>query len=410
MLQCLDTLTHVQWPFVSRTSYLQFASVANVTYPNTYQRFLDAVNVLNFDLSWVLSVGCVFKLDFHDRLLFATLGPIICVAMLGVTYGMAAIRNHGASEALANVQQKHLSATLLLTFFIYSSVSSILFQTFACEKLDDGNIYLRADYRIQCDSPKHEAFTVYAGFMTVLYAFGIPALYTSLLLKDRHVLVNCDGGNNIGSKDARSNNPRVRSTSNLWKPYKPKRFYYEVVECGRRILLTGVVVFIFPDSAAQIAVTLIIALTFAMASEVLDPYASTWDTWMGRMGHVVVFLSVYVALLLKVDVSAERAESQKVFEAILVFVHACMIVAVLVEALVMACSLREEGQEDPFPRFRRMKWIHRTRGRSSAKTGFVTESKTAEVELPVADANVEVERKVVTQSDMEGRGNETKVT
>lgn len=361
--------------------------MANVTYPNIYQRFLDAVNVLNFDLSWVLSVGCIFKIDFHDRLLFTTLGPIICLAMLGVTYSVAVIRNREASEGLANIQQKHLSVVLLLSFFIYSSVSSILFRAFACEKLEDGNSYLRADYRIQCDSPKHKAFIVYAGIMTVLYALGIPALYTGLLLKDRHVLVNCDGVNNSSSQDVRSNNQRVRSTSSLWKPYKPKRFYYEVVECGRRILLTGAVVFIFPDSAAQIAITLIVAFTFAMASEVLDPYVSTWDTWMSRMGHVVVFLSMYVALLLKVDVSVERAQSQKVFEVVLIFIHAYMIVAVLVEALVMACSLRQGGQQDPFPRFRRMKWIHRNKGWSSAKINFATESKAAEVGPPVANPN-----------------------
>ena len=245
---------------------------------------------------------------------------------------------------------------LLLTFLVYSSVSSIIFQTFAYDGLDDGNIYLRADYRIQFDSPKHEAFQIYAGFMMVLYAFGIPALYAILLFKDRDLLANTSGGSD--TEDARDNNHRVRSTSNLWKPYKPKRFYYEVIECTRRILLTGIVVFIYPNTAAQIAVSLIISFTFTVVSEGLNPYSSTWDTWVSRMGHVVVFVSVYLALLLKVDVSDERFESQTVFEAVLVFAHACMILAVLGEALILACSLRAERQEDPSPRFRRMKWVH----------------------------------------------------
>ncbi|CAN0569333.1 unnamed protein product, partial [Ectocarpus sp. 12 AP-2014] len=45
----------------------QFTSVANVTYPNVYKRFLDGLDVFNFDLSWVLSAGCIFDIDFHDR-------------------------------------------------------------------------------------------------------------------------------------------------------------------------------------------------------------------------------------------------------------------------------------------------------------------------------------------------------
>lgn len=49
-------------------SILQFASVANVTYTSVFQRFLDSVNVLNFDVLWIPSAGCVVNVDFHDRL------------------------------------------------------------------------------------------------------------------------------------------------------------------------------------------------------------------------------------------------------------------------------------------------------------------------------------------------------
>lgn len=58
---------------------------------------------------------------------------------------------------------------LLLTFVVYSSVSSVLLMSFACEGLDDGKNYLRSDYSIECDSPKHKRFQVYAGLMVVFY-------------------------------------------------------------------------------------------------------------------------------------------------------------------------------------------------------------------------------------------------
>ncbi|CAN0042036.1 unnamed protein product, partial [Laminaria digitata] len=133
--------------------------------------------------------------------------------------------------------------------------------------------------------------------MILLYTVGIPALYTSLLFRDRAVLKD-----EVGREESN----RIQSFSDLWTLYKPSVFYYEVVECGRRVLLTGAVVFIYPNTSAQIAVTLMIAFVFAMASEGLAPFASRWDTWISRMGHVVVYVSMYVALLLKVDVSNER--------------------------------------------------------------------------------------------------------
>ena len=126
----------------------QFASVANVTYPDVYQGFLDGLDVFNFDLGWVLSAGCIFDIDFHDRLLVSTISPIIALLFLVCSYAVAVYINRGKPESLQNVRHKHVSMVLLLTFLVYSSVSSILFQMFACEDLEDGKKYLRADYRV----------------------------------------------------------------------------------------------------------------------------------------------------------------------------------------------------------------------------------------------------------------------
>ena len=320
--------------------------MADVTFPQVYQRLLDGLDVFNFDLGWILSAGCVVELDFHDRLLLSTVGPIVALGFLGGTYAAASRINRGeAPETMHRIWNKHVSMVLLLTFFVYASVSSTLFQAFACESLDDGKNYLRADYRIQCDSSEHRAFQAYAGFMVVLYAAGIPAFYGFLLFRDRGILRH--------ARENRVDTPRVTSTSNLWSPYRPAVFYYEVIECARRIMLAGVVVFIYPNTAGQIAITLMMAFVFAMLSEGLAPYESPWDAWINRMGHAVVFVSMYVALLLKVDVSGERAGSQEVFEAFLVTVHACMVLAVVVETAVLAWALRVERLEHPpEPRFR----------------------------------------------------------
>ncbi|CAM9650623.1 unnamed protein product [Scytosiphon promiscuus] len=330
-------LQSVKIVIVSWQILTQFTSVANVAYPDVYQRLLDVLDVFNFDLGWVLSAGCVIDIDFHDRLLIVTIGPIIGVLFLAATYAIAAYISRAAPETIGQIWNKHVFMVLLLAFLIYSSVSSVLFKTFACEELHDGKTYLRADYRIECDSSKHEQFEIYAAFMILVYAVGIPVFFGVLLFKDREVW----GQDEAAREEAAPLTP----TSDLWRPYKRSVFYYEVVECCRRILLTGVVVFVYPNTSAQIAVTLMLAFLFLLISEVLDPYMSKWDTWISRMGHVVVFMSMYIALLLKVDVSKERTSSQRVFEIVLVSVHACMLLVVVVETVFVACSLRAEQRE-----------------------------------------------------------------
>ena len=220
-------------------SFTQFAAVANVTYPKAYEHFLHAIDVINLDLGWMLSAGCIWPgLDFHDRLLFTTLGPLAVLACLGVTYAFAVCKARrqpmqssptqvSRDVARETVDRKHMSVLLLMTFLIYSSVSSSIFRMFTCERLDDGNVYLRADYQILCTDNKHRALQTYAGLMIVVYPVGIPLMYAILLYRLRGILRS--GG------QARFNCPSASTINNLWSPYRPKLFFFEAsVFCRRR--------------------------------------------------------------------------------------------------------------------------------------------------------------------------------
>ena len=274
-------------------------------------------------------------------MLVSTLGPITVMIMIWGTYTVAVVRHSESEEALQHIRHKYMSAVILVTFLVYSSVGSAVLQMFDCEHLDDGNNYLRADYTILCDSLKHRALQVYAGVMVIIYPVGIPALYSLLLFRNRSVLTD---------EHRRGSDVYVQSTSSLWKPYKPSRFYFEVVECARRILLTGVAMLSENDTAAKVAATLMIAVIFMVVVEVLAPYESQLDVWISRAGHGVVCTSMYFALLLKVDVSNERQDSQRAFEGILVTTHVGMIFTVLIEIIVIAWSSLKPIDQCEYPR------------------------------------------------------------
>lgn len=275
---CLGHST-VRFPYIDLTSkckysapadLCQFASAANVTFPKVYEDFLNAVKLLNFELEWILSTACMMDVNFHFRFLMITIGPFVALGLLGLTYAIAATRSC-TSRALRRVQDKHMSMVLWLTLLVYSSTSSAVFRMFACDVLDDGNgyrkSYLRTDYRIDCYSPMHRRLEIFAAFMVVVYPVGIPVFYWVLLYRKRKMLQ--DAGQ-------REENMKLRPISALWNPYTPVRFYYEVIECVRRMWLAGAVAFIYPNTAAQIAITIVIALIFAFLCEGLSPYSSGW--------------------------------------------------------------------------------------------------------------------------------------
>lgn len=324
----------------------QIASVANITYPRAYERFLNVVSVLNFDLSWVMAMGCIVNVDFHHHLLIVTISPFVALIFLGVTYTVAQNKHRWSAAAIRTIRYKHASAALLLTFLVYSSVSSVLFQMFSCERLDDGHVYLRADYRIKCDSPKHIILQIYAAAMIIIYPIGIVALYATLLLRNRKALQK---------KNGRENNLSIRSISELWKPYRPSRYYYELMECVRRALLSGVSVLIYPDPSAQVRLMMVIVFGFFGIAEGLAPYESTWNAWISRSGHVIIFMSLYVALLLEGSAREANDNNYLAFEVILVFAHGCLVLALVVESVMLTCSLRSVPLEKPLPRFRSAK-------------------------------------------------------
>jgi len=178
-----------------------------------------------------------------------------------------------------------------------------------------------------------------------VYPLGIPVFFAILLFRNRQFLENATLRTYNGESIQ-------QSTSSLWKPYKPSIFYYEIVECARRLVLAGIVVFIYPDTAAQITVTLAMAFIFALMSERLNPYESKWDGWVARIGHVMVVLTMFVALLTKVDVSDEGTQSQDMFAGILVTAHIAMILTGVTEAILLIYTVHETDSPLPRPRSR----------------------------------------------------------
>lgn len=198
----------------------QYSDVAGVKYPGAYKEFLSIIDMVNLDVGFILSFACVYDTTFYDRLLFATLGPILVLVLLGCTYMIALSRNRGNEVALATVRRRHLSVALFVMFVVYGTVSHAIFETFVCDEMENGDYYLRADYSLNCNVPRHASYRVYAGIMVIVYPIGIPCLFGWWLFDHRKVL---------RADPHRHSNPSLRPAADLWEPYKPDRYYYEVM-------------------------------------------------------------------------------------------------------------------------------------------------------------------------------------
>lgn len=311
--------------------------MASVTYPDLYAKFVGFIDLFDLDVTWMLSVDCYVDTDFYDTLLPTTIGPVV-VSVLVLGSWWIRRRNCPADDdpdRFSRINQRHAKFMYLISFLVYSSASSTVFQTFACDRMDTGEFFLRVDYSTHCYTTEHRGYMVYAGFMCLVYPLGIPVAYLSFLYKARKGFKS--------EEEATGTNATVLRP--LWQPYRRSVYYYEVVECFRRVTLAGLLVFILPNTAGQVMTGFLLSVAFFALFTLLNPYEHKRDTWLATIGHAIVMMSLFVAVAVKVDIEEDDGFSQDVFAGALVAVNVVLILVVAAEGLWMCSDVVREIRE-----------------------------------------------------------------
>ncbi|CAM9452577.1 unnamed protein product [Choristocarpus tenellus] len=233
---------------------------------------------------------------------------------------------------------RHATVVLIVSYIFYTQVSTVIFQTFACEELTDvGESYLRADFRISCHAAEHSRYILFAVIMIFIYPIGIPALFAFVLWRQKGLINPTVDEEDIsmgkeyveGKQLAqRSNDKNVAPTSFLWQPYSPGGYYYEVVECARRLILTSILVFTLPNTPGQVAIGCIFAFLSLLVFEVLKPHLDPVDRSLYRTGCMVIFFTNFLALMIQAEVASPDSDSGIIYSVLLVLVNLLLVLSV----------------------------------------------------------------------------------
>ncbi|CAN0211589.1 unnamed protein product, partial [Hapterophycus canaliculatus] len=129
--------------------------------------------------------------------------------------------------------------------------STLILEAFDCQDFDDGSSYLKADFRISCNSDKYTFIYGYAIAMAIIFPAGIPLTYLAVLYvgKER---INSDPTNPEVSIQKRETDATIQKSKFLWGTYRPAVYYYEVWECVRKLFLTGLLVYFKEGTSTQV--------------------------------------------------------------------------------------------------------------------------------------------------------------
>lgn len=282
--------------------------VLDLEFPNVYTMvtaFLGAL--VNFNASTSTVVTCSFDsgFDFIDILYVDVTTPIVVVVLLKliqVTHLHFKTKKwiRKKDPDLRN-KQNRIRSYYFLTFLLYSymflpGLSATIFQTFSCVDIDSENVaggddwYLRADYSVSCETSRYSVAVVVASIAVIVYPVGIPAFYFYHLYSNCHTIQTREEPCET-EEEEKQRLLQLRPLRMLFDVYKPKFWYWEVVETFYRLCLTGVLVLVNQGSSLQIIMGVLFSLLFIWIYELADPYE---DSTLMRIKDIALWQIFFI--------------------------------------------------------------------------------------------------------------------
>eukprot|EP00614_Pseudopedinella_elastica_P022796 CAMPEP_0172644010 /NCGR_PEP_ID=MMETSP1068-20121228/238987_1 /TAXON_ID=35684 /ORGANISM="Pseudopedinella elastica, Strain CCMP716" /LENGTH=1130 /DNA_ID=CAMNT_0013458191 /DNA_START=782 /DNA_END=4171 /DNA_ORIENTATION=- len=220
------------------------------------------------------------------------------------------------AEASRSNASGYIYAILFLSFLALPGTTTCIINFFKCRefKMPEGSTesYLYNDYTISCNSDQYKSYVGYAVFMIFVYPIGIPLIWSVMLYRSRHILKDV----RAMKREAMFGEPRVGHLSFLVESYLPKFYYFEVLECVRRILLTSAISLADEDSAIAPIAGIIISLVFVFIFSELKPFKEPETSALGIILMYTITVIFLAALIVK---SNTVSNDDPVFGALLMF-------------------------------------------------------------------------------------------
>jgi hypothetical protein len=229
----------------------QMEGVLGIRFPPIFENFSRSVSrIANLSFLHVARVDCMMKINFYTTLATMTIAPFVgglLIALVGLTF----YKRTSNPEKKRDILKDTNAILLTLSYLVFASVSTAIFETFNCTTFgDDETRYLVSDQSVSCDTNEHKLWQIYASVMMFFYPFGTPLLYSWLLWKDREVLKD---------DEERDKNESTNKSAFLWDQYSTSFWWFDIFDCARRLLQTSFLIFVFKGMASQIVFAMLLS-------------------------------------------------------------------------------------------------------------------------------------------------------
>ena len=305
-----------------------------IKWPNSLQVIGKYSEILQLNILQMAPVHCLssrLRVDAFGNL-FAILAINAAVIVVsGIAFGVSKFlisknRNLKYEEKAKRLSQTKKLVHRNLFFFLYVTYLSTCAKTatvlpLACRKLcrdktEDESCfeYLRTDYSTRCHDARYNNL-VTAAYISTAYIIALPAATFIVLWRQNRELFtkqDTEASQNIGS-----NRDIITGLRFLFESYKPRSWYWELVEMSRKVIVTSGLILMGQETRSYIGFTLVIAGMYGTLFCWMRPMKDAFENRMMSTSLAVTVVNLVIGAISRIPAENLPAPTESYMGAVL---------------------------------------------------------------------------------------------
>ncbi|XP_067029763.1 uncharacterized protein [Acropora muricata] len=211
--------------------------------------------------------------------------------------------------------------------------------------------FLRDDFTINCSSQEFRRPVIVAYF-SVIYVIVLPAAALVMLWRHWKTLKTSADEDNAESTHSQSSEV-IAGLSFLFQNYKIRRWYWEFVETGRKVILTSGIILLGAESRAYIGMSLILSGYYGMLFAHVKPIEDPSENSLMLSSLAVTYVNLVIGAVSRIPEEEALSSTmypnlEKVlFDILVVGANVLVILIILVQYAMFIYRFFKEWRKNP---------------------------------------------------------------
>jgi hypothetical protein len=264
---------------------------------------------------------------------------------LGEMRKRVAVAEHALKYVSTEFMGYVITSITVVMFMIHPNITKQFFMVLSCKSVggvaDPGASFMLGDLTEPCYSSQHVLFILVLGApMFFAWVLGIPLFAFYILHKNRHLIQAPVLGTSAVVREQKRNFESQMAF--IYRGYKPTRYYWFLMEMGRKVVLVAISVF-FPGALhTQLMLASLLIFVCILTQIAFQPFENRIPGAVEFISLGTSFMIFFLANFLFVDTVSDAA---KVAATVLIVALVFFFFAVVVIALIIL--MREEASLAP---------------------------------------------------------------